>query len=104
MLHDNKYGRGQKPLTETKAVASRETHDTCGRDVRAAAHLQQFERVAVVGHQDFEGRVVHRSVVDLQRGQRLGVDEHHGQRRDEVGLWTERNDIILVITSGRRVR
>lgn len=72
-------------------------HNTCGRDMRAAAHLQQFERVAVIGHQDLERRVVHRSVVDLQRGQRFGVDEHNGQRRDEVRLWTERHDVISVI-------
>lgn len=99
MHHDNKYGRVWKPLIETKGDAALDeeassAHDTCRRDVRAAAHLQQFERVAVVGHQDLERRVVHRSVIDLQRGQRFGVDEHHGQRRDEVGLWTQRNDVI----------
>lgn len=96
-------GSGNR-LVETKGDASRETQDTCGRDVRAAAHLQQLERVAVVGHQDLERRVVHRSVVDLQRRQRFGVDEHHGQRRDEVGLWTERDDESQSAYRGEEVK
>lgn len=93
---DNKYGRVVKTLHRTLFSSSREgvfrAHGTCGGDVRAAAHLQQFERVAVVGHQDLQRRVVHRSVVDLQRGQRFGVDKHHGQGRDEVGLRKRENE------------
>lgn len=62
-----------------------ETH-TCRWNVRTTAHLKQLQGGAVIGHQDFEGRVVHRRVVNLQGGQRLGVDEHHRQRRGEVRL------------------
>ena len=55
-----------------------------------AAHLQQLERVAVIGHQGLEGGVVHGRVVHLYGRQRLGVHKHHGQRRDKVRLWRER--------------
>lgn len=54
--------------------------------MRAAAHFQQLESVAVVGHQDFEGGVIHRGVVDFQGGQRFGVDENNRQSGDEVRL------------------
>lgn len=47
--------------------------------MRATAHFQQLEGVTVIGHQDFEGGVIHRGVIDLQGGQRLGVDKNHSQ-------------------------
>lgn len=59
---------------------------TCRRDVRTAAHFQQFEGVAVIGHQHFEGGVVHGRVIDLQGREGFGVDEDHRQSRDEVRL------------------
>lgn len=54
--------------------------------MRAAAHFQQFEGVAVIGHQDFEGGVIHRCVIDLQGGQGFGVDKDHCESGDEVRL------------------
>lgn len=59
---------------------------TCRGDVRTAAHFQQFEGVAVVGHQHFEGGVVHGRIIDLQGREGFGVDEDHRQSRDEVRL------------------
>ena len=47
--------------------------------MRAAAHFQQFECVTVVGHQNFEGGVIYRRVIDLQGGQGFGVDKNHRQ-------------------------
>lgn len=61
---------------------------TCRRDVRTAAHFQQFEGVAVIGNQDFEGGVIHRCVIDLQGRQGFGVDKDHRQSGDEVRLLT----------------
>lgn len=55
------------------------TQDPCWGDVRAAAHLQQSQGVAVVGHQHLQRRIIHRRVVNLQRRQRFGVDKHHSQ-------------------------
>lgn len=54
--------------------------------MRATAHFQQFEGVAVIGHQDFKGGVIHWCVVNLQGGQGFGVDKNHRQSRDEVRL------------------
>lgn len=48
--------------------------------MRAAAHFQQFEGIAVIRHQDFEGGVIHRCVINLQGGQGFGVDKNHCQR------------------------
>lgn len=59
---------------------------TCWGDMRTAAHLQQLQGVAVVGNQHLQGGVVHRRVINLDRGQRFGVDEHDCQRRHEVVL------------------
>lgn len=61
---------------------------TCRGDVRATAHFQQFESVAVIGHQNFERGVIHRRVIDLQGREGFGVDKDHRQSRDEVRLWT----------------
>lgn len=61
---------------------------TCRRDVRTTAHFQQSEGVAVIGHQDFEGGVIHGRVIDLQGRQGFGVDKDHRQSRDEVRLLT----------------
>lgn len=47
--------------------------------MRAAAHFEQFERVAVIGHQDFKRRVIHGRVINLQGGQGFRVDENHSQ-------------------------
>lgn len=60
--------------------------------MRTTAHLEQLEGGAVVGHQDLEGGVVHRRVVNLQGGQGLGVDEDHRQRRGEVRLSSRAED------------
>lgn len=59
---------------------------TCWGDMRTAAHLQQLQGVAVVGNQHLQGGVVHRRVVNLDGGQRFGVDEHDCQRGHKVGL------------------
>lgn len=61
---------------------------TCRRDVRTTAHFQQFESVAVIGNQDFEGGVIHGRVIDLQGRQGFGVDKDHRQSGDEVRLVT----------------
>lgn len=58
--------------------------------MRTAAHLQQLQGVAVVGYQHLQGRDVHWCVVNLDRGQRFGVDEHDGQCGHEIGLETGR--------------
>lgn len=58
--------------------------------MRAAAHFQKLEGVAVIGHQDFEGGIVYGRVVDFQRGQRFGVDKNHRQSRDEMRLLKEK--------------
>lgn len=60
--------------------------------MRTAAHLQQLQGVAVVGYQHLQGRVVHWCVVNLDRGQRFGVDEHDGQCGHEMGLEMGRED------------
>lgn len=67
---------------------------TCRRDVRAAAHFQQFQSVAVVGHQHLQRWIINWRVVNLQRRQRFGVDEHHGQGGDEVRLWKDKHDTL----------
>lgn len=56
--------------------------------MRTTAHFQQFEGVAVIGHQNFEGGVIHRRVIDLQAREGFGVDKDHRQSRDEVRLLT----------------
>ena len=96
-------------LTQIKDIWLKERHKhglksggarcTCGGDVRAAAHLQQLQGVAVVGHQHLQGWVVHRCVVDLQRRQRLGVDEHDGQSRDEMRLRKDEDLQWIIIRS-----
>lgn len=67
---------------------------TCWGDVRTAAHLQQLQGVAVVGNQHLQGRVIHRCVVNLDRGQGLGVDKHHCERRHKVGLKRDKTMLI----------
>lgn len=42
------------------------SHCTCGGDMRTAAHFQQFQGVAVVGHQHLQRGVIHWRVVNLQ--------------------------------------
>lgn len=54
--------------------------------MRTAAHFQQLQCVAVICHQDFERGIIHRGVIDLQRGQGFGVDKNYCQRRDEMRL------------------
>ena len=52
---------------------------TCRGNMGTTAHFQQFEGVTVIGHQDLEGWVIHRRVIDLQGGQGLGVDKNYCQ-------------------------
>lgn len=72
--------------------------------MRAAAHLQQLERIAVVGHEDFERGVIYRRVVYLQRGQGFGVYKHNRQCRDKVRLQNKNNENTASVFTNRDLK
>ena len=72
--------------------------------MRAAAHFEQPERITVVGHEDFERRVVYWRVVYLQRGQGFGVYKHNRQCRDKVRLKNKNNDNTTSVFTNRDLK